>query len=38
MWLESISDFKINLEISELMPIGGVANANALVVKLGCMV
>lgn len=38
MWFEAISRLRINLEISELIPIGGVTNVKELVVVLGCKV
>lgn len=38
MWFETISRLRINLKISELIPIGGVTNVKELVVVLGCKV
>lgn len=38
MRFEAISRLRINLEISELIPIGGVTNVKELVVVLGCKV
>ena len=36
MWFEAISRLKINLEKSELIPIGDVSNLEELVGVLGC--
>ena len=36
MWLEAMSGLKINLEKSELIPIGEVSNLEDLVGALGC--
>ena len=38
MWFKAISNLKINVEKSELFPIGEVANVEVLVVELGCRV
>ena len=38
MWFEGISSLKINLENSELIPIGAVANVEELAFVLGYMV
>ena len=38
MWFEAISWLIINLDKSELISVGGVENAEALVAKLGCKV
>ena len=38
MWFEAISGLRINLDKSELILVGGVENAEALAVELGCMV
>ena len=36
MWFESISGLKINLEKSELIPVGNVFNMEKLARTLGC--
>ena len=38
MWFEAMSGLKINLEKSELIPLGRVENAEMLVAELGCKV
>ena len=38
MWFEAISGLRINLDKSELILVGGVENAKALVADLGCKV
>ena len=38
MWFEALSGLKINLEKSELFPIGRIDNAELLVANLGCKV
>ena len=38
MWFEAMSGLRINLDKSELISVGGVENAEALVVDLGCKV
>ena len=36
MWFEALSGLRINLNKSEILPIGSVDNAKELVVELGC--
>ena len=38
MWFEAISGLRINLEKSELIPVGRVENLDDLLVELGCKV
>ena len=38
MWFEAISRLRINLDKSELIPVGRVDNVEELASKLGCMV
>ena len=38
MWFEAISRLRINLDKSELIPVGSMENAKALTVELGCKV
>ena len=38
MWFEAISGLNINLEKSEILPVGSVENAEVLASKLGCKV
>ena len=38
MWFEAVLGLKINLEKSELIPLGRVENVEMLVVELGCKV
>ena len=38
MWFEAMSGLRINLDISELIPVGGVENAQALAANLGCKI
>ncbi|RVW65064.1 hypothetical protein CK203_034956 [Vitis vinifera] len=38
MWFEAISRLRINLDKSELIPVGCVENVKALAVELGCKV
>ena len=38
MWLEAISGLKINLNKSEICPVGSVANVDVLALELGYMV
>ena len=38
MWFEACSDLRINLEKSELIPMGRVHNIEDLTLKLGCKV
>ena len=38
MWFEAMSGLKINLNKSEIIPIGPVANVEELASKLGCKV
>ena len=38
MWFEAISGLKINLEKSELIPLGRVENVEMLAAELGCKV
>ena len=37
MWFEALSGLKINLGKSEIFPIGGRENVEALMVELGCI-
>ena len=36
MWFEAISGLKINLEKSELIPVGEVNDIEELALKMGC--
>ena len=36
LWLETISDLKINLDKSSILPVGDVENLEALAAELGC--
>ena len=38
MWFEAMSNLKITLEKSALIPVGGVDDVEALVVTMGCKV
>ena len=38
MWFEAVSGLKINLNKSEILPIGPVANLEELAIELGCKV
>ena len=38
MWFEALSGLKINLEKSELIPVGRVSNVDSLADELGCKV
>ena len=38
MWFEAISDLRINLDKSELIPVGSMDNVEDLVAELGCKV
>ena len=38
MWFEAMSGLRINLDKSELIPMGGVENSKALAANLGCKV
>ena len=38
MWFEAISRLRINLDKSELIPVGSMENAEALAVELRCKV
>ena len=38
MWFEAVSSLKINLNKSEIIPIGPVANVEELASELGCKV
>ena len=38
MWFEAVSGLKINLNKSEIIPIGTVADVEELALELGCKV
>ena len=38
MWFETISGLRINLDKSEVLPMGRVENVEILALKLGCKV
>ena len=38
MWFEALSGLRINLNKSEILPIGSVDNAKELAVELGCRI
>ena len=38
MWFEAISGLRINLNKSEIIQVGRIANVDALALKLGCKV
>ena len=38
MWFETISGLRINLDKSEILPMGRVENVEILALKLGCKV